>query len=105
MSRGCRPARPAAIRDVPGPTLKFDDYFVGVMAEKTSAENRRARQLLERLEAWVALIGGEVKSLRAGRTVMGQAWRRTGVLHDAEHAGGDAGGQLSLPFLGKRPAT
>jgi SsrA-binding protein len=47
------------------------------MAEKTIAENRRARhdyQLLERLEAGVALTGTEVKSLRAGRTVMGQAY-------------------------------
>jgi SsrA-binding protein len=47
------------------------------MSEKTIAENRRARhdyQLLERLEAGIALTGTEVKSLRAGRTVMGQAY-------------------------------
>ena len=47
------------------------------MAEKTIAENRRARhdyQLLERFEAGIALTGTEVKSLRAGRTVMGQAY-------------------------------
>ena len=47
------------------------------MAEKTIAENRRARhdyQLLERLEAGVVLTGTEVKSLREGRTTMGQAW-------------------------------
>jgi SsrA-binding protein len=47
------------------------------MAEKTIAENRRARHdyhLLERLEAGLVLTGTEVKSLRAGRTVMGQAY-------------------------------
>jgi len=47
------------------------------MAEKTIAENRRARhdyQLLERVEAGIALTGTEVKSLRDGRTTMGQAY-------------------------------
>ena len=47
------------------------------MAEKTIAENRRARHdyhLLERFEAGIALTGTEVKSLRAGRTTMGQAY-------------------------------
>ena len=47
------------------------------MAEKTIAENRRARhdyQLLERFEAGLVLTGTEVKSLRDGRTTMGQAW-------------------------------
>jgi SsrA-binding protein len=47
------------------------------MAEKLIAENRRARhdyQLLEKLEAGLALTGTEVKSLRQGRTVMGHAY-------------------------------
>ncbi len=47
------------------------------MAEKQIAENRRARpdyQLLERFEAGLALTGTEVKSLREGRTTMGQAY-------------------------------
>jgi SsrA-binding protein len=47
------------------------------MAEKTIAENRRARhdyQLLERVEAGIALTGTEVKSLRQGRTTMGGAF-------------------------------
>jgi SsrA-binding protein len=47
------------------------------MAEKTIAENRRARhdyQLLERIEAGLVLTGTEVKSLREGRATMGQAW-------------------------------
>ena len=47
------------------------------VAEKTIAENRRARhdyQLLERVEAGLVLTGTEVKSLRAGRTTMGQAY-------------------------------
>ena len=47
------------------------------MAEKTIAENRRARhdyQLLERVEAGLVLTGTEVKSLRDGRTTMAQAY-------------------------------
>ena len=47
------------------------------MSEKTIAENRRARheyQLLERVEAGLVLSGTEVKSLRAGRTTMAQAY-------------------------------
>jgi SsrA-binding protein len=47
------------------------------MAEKTIAENRRARhdyQLLDRYEAGLVLTGTEVKSLRDGRTTMAQAW-------------------------------
>jgi SsrA-binding protein len=47
------------------------------VTEKLIAENRRARhdyQLLERVEAGVVLTGTEVKSLRQGRTVMGQAY-------------------------------
>jgi SsrA-binding protein len=47
------------------------------MAEKLIAENRRARHdyhLLERLEAGLALTGTEVKSLRAGRVTLGQAY-------------------------------
>jgi len=47
------------------------------MAEKTIAENRRARrdyQLLERLEAGIALTGTEVKSLRSGRATLAQAY-------------------------------
>jgi len=47
------------------------------MAEKTIAENRRARhdyQLLDRFEAGLVLTGTEVKSLRDGRTTMAQAW-------------------------------
>ena len=47
------------------------------MAEKTIAENRRARhdyQLLERVEAGLVLTGTEVKSLRDGRTTMAHAY-------------------------------
>jgi SsrA-binding protein len=47
------------------------------MAVKLIAENRRARhdyQLLERLEAGLVLSGTEVKSLRAGRATLAQAW-------------------------------
>jgi len=47
------------------------------MAEKTIAENRRARhdyQLLERFEAGIALTGTEVKSLRGGRATLAQAY-------------------------------
>ena len=44
---------------------------------KVIAENRRARydyQLLERLEAGIALTGTEVKSLREGRVTLAQAY-------------------------------
>jgi len=47
------------------------------MAEKTITDNRRARhdyQLLERLEAGIALTGTEVKSLRNGRATLAQAY-------------------------------
>ena len=47
------------------------------MAEKLITDNRRARhdyQLLERFEAGLVLTGTEVKSLRAGRATLGQAW-------------------------------
>ena len=47
------------------------------MAEKLIVENRRARhdyQLLERFEAGIVLQGTEVKSLRAGRATLGQAY-------------------------------
>ena len=47
------------------------------MAEKLITDNRRARhdyELLERVEAGVVLTGTEVKSLRAGRATLGQAW-------------------------------
>ena len=47
------------------------------MAEKQIAENRRARhdyQLLDRFECGLVLTGTEVKSLRDGRAVLGQAY-------------------------------
>jgi len=47
------------------------------VAEKLIAENRRARydyELLERVEAGVALTGTEVKSLREGRATIAQAY-------------------------------
>ena len=54
------------------------------MAEKLIVENRRARHdyhLLERVEAGLVLTGTEVKSLRAGRATLGQAWAE---VHDGE---------------------
>jgi SsrA-binding protein len=63
------------------------------MAEKLIADNRRARheyQLLDRVEAGLVLTGTEVKSLRAGRAVLAQAYAdvRDGEawLHGAEIA-------------------
>ena len=47
------------------------------MAEKTIAENRRARhdyQLLDRFEAGLVLTGTEVKSLRDGRATLAHAY-------------------------------
>ena len=45
--------------------------------EKTVAQNRKARHdysIEDSFEAGLVLTGTEVKSLRAGRTTMGQAW-------------------------------
>src|SRR6202008_2798611 len=68
------------------------------MSEKTIAENRRARhdyQLLERVEAGLVLTGTEVKSLRAGRATLGQAYPDgrggEGWLHGPELAVDDQG--------------
>lgn len=47
------------------------------MAEATVAENRRARfdyELGDRYEAGLVLTGTEVKSLRAGKASLAQAW-------------------------------
>jgi SsrA-binding protein len=52
--------------------------------ERTVATNRRARhdyQILERFEAGIALTGSEVKSLRAGRASLNEAFARA---HGAE---------------------
>jgi len=48
-------------------------------AHRTIATNRKARhrfQILEELECGVALVGTEVKSLRAGRCSIGEGWAR-----------------------------
>ena len=72
------------------------------MAEKLIAENRKARhdyELLERVEAGLVLTGTEVKSLRAGRAVLGQAYAdvRDGEawLHGAEIAAYDQGNRAN----------
>ncbi|MBI3647537.1 MAG: SsrA-binding protein SmpB [Actinobacteria bacterium] len=47
--------------------------------ERTVASNRRARhdyQILERIEAGIALSGSEVKSLRGGRASLSEAFAR-----------------------------
>jgi len=47
------------------------------MSEKLIADNRKARhefELLDRVEAGVVLTGTEVKSLRAGRATLAQAY-------------------------------
>jgi SsrA-binding protein len=72
------------------------------MAEKLIADNRKARhdyQLLERVEAGLVLTGTEVKSLRAGRATLGQAYAdvRDGEawLHGAEIATYDQGNRAN----------
>jgi SsrA-binding protein len=72
------------------------------MAEKLIADNRKARhdyQLLERFEAGLVLTGTEVKSLRAGRATLGQAYAdvREGEawLHGAEIATYDQGNRAN----------
>jgi SsrA-binding protein len=55
-----------------------------VSGTKLIAENRKARhdyELLERVEAGIALTGTEVKSLRAGHVQLGQAY---GDIRDGE---------------------
>ena len=49
------------------------------MSEKRIAENRRARhdyQLLERIEAGIVLTGTEIKSIRAGKVNLSDAYAR-----------------------------
>ena len=72
------------------------------MAEKLIVDNRRARHdyhLLDRVEAGLVLTGTEVKSLRAGRAVLGQAYAdvRDGEawLHGAEIAVYDQGNRAN----------
>jgi len=73
------------------------------MAEgKLIADNRKARfdyELLERVEAGLVLTGTEVKSLRAGRATLGQAYAdiRDGEawLHGAEIAVYDQGNRAN----------
>jgi len=72
------------------------------MAEKLIADNRKARheyQLLDRFEAGLVLSGTEVKSLRQGRAVLGQAYAdvRNGEawLHGAEIAVYDQGNRAN----------
>ncbi len=72
------------------------------MAEKLIADNRKARheyELLERVEAGLVLTGTEVKSLRDGRAVLGQAYAdvRDGEawLHGAEIATYDKGNRAN----------
>jgi SsrA-binding protein len=51
--------------------------MAGQRGEKLIVDNRRARHdyhLLDRLEAGLVLTGTEVKSLRAGRATLGQAF-------------------------------
>jgi SsrA-binding protein len=72
------------------------------VAEKLIADNRKARheyQLLDRVEAGLVLTGTEVKSLREGRAVLGQAYAdiRDGEawLHGAEIAIYDQGNRAN----------
>ncbi|HXG76609.1 MAG TPA: SsrA-binding protein SmpB [Gaiellaceae bacterium] len=51
--------------------------MAGAGGQRTIAENRRARhdyELLERVEAGLVLTGSEVKSVRAGKVQLGQAY-------------------------------
>src|SRR4029078_5539770 len=70
--------------------------------EHLIADNRRARhdyELLERVEAGLVLTGTEVKSLRQGRAILGQAYAdvREGEawLHGAEIATYDQGNRAN----------
>jgi SsrA-binding protein len=72
------------------------------VGEKLITDNRKARHdyhLLERVEAGLVLTGTEVKSLRAGRATLGQAYAdvRDGEawLHGAEIATYDQGNRAN----------
>lgn len=69
------------------------------MAEKTIASNRKARhdyEIVETVEAGLALTGSEIKSIRAGRVSLqeafatvegGEAWLVNAYIGPYEHAG------------------
>ena len=68
-----KPTKPAAKK--PSAKGKADD----APAEKVIAENRKARheyEIVDTLECGIALVGSEVKSLRAGRTSLDEAYGR-----------------------------
>ncbi|MCA3391286.1 MAG: SsrA-binding protein, partial [Roseomonas sp.] len=49
----------------------------GMISHGIAAQNRKARfdyKILETIEAGLALVGPEVKSLRAGRATLTEAW-------------------------------
>ena len=49
----------------------------GLISHGTAAQNRKARfdyKILETVEAGLVLLGAEVKSLRAGRATLAEAW-------------------------------
>ena len=89
MERRSRRSTPPVARGAPATIARV----AGQKGQTLIAENRRARHdyvLLERVEAGLVLTGTEVKSLRDGRVVLGQAYAdvRDGEawLHGAEIA-------------------
>src|SRR3954469_392819 len=78
MAPRCLVGIAGAIRIHPGPTPNATLAAVAKQTgQKTIVENRRARydyNLLERVEAGVALTGTEVKSLRDGRATLAQSY-------------------------------
>ncbi len=68
-----KPTKPAAAK--PSGKSKPEEKT----AEKVVAENRRARheyEIVDTLECGIALVGSEVKSLRAGKTSLDEAYGR-----------------------------
>lgn len=68
-----KPTKPAAKK--PSAKGKADD----APAEKVIAENRKARheyEIVDTLECGIALVGSEVKSLRAGKISLDEAYGR-----------------------------
>jgi SsrA-binding protein len=78
-SAGKQPPKPPAKTGGKGAAAPRGKAAAADAAERVVAENRRARheyEILDTLECGIALVGSEVKSLRAGRMSLDEAYGR-----------------------------